>query len=222
MTLAKLILLLFLLFSYSESLLWQKCEQQCGFLRSTMHRIVASDGTCETDCRWLERRSRRRFGWECGECEAAPSATPSTAPSTAPTPADSSIIYNTALGLSGVENETLRTTFLNAAARWDEVIVGDVPDQNLTLSSRCDPDVPALIDDIFICANVTPNDGFGGILGQAGPEWARAGSFFPYTGYMEFDEDDVEELLRRNEWESVVVRTLWAVCFLSIRWCMSR
>jgi len=73
-----------------------------------------------------------------------------------------------------------------AALRWSQIIVGDVPDFNV-------PGV-GLVDDLRLVAVARAIDGVGGILGQAGPVTLRPGSFLPATGLMELDSADLADL----------------------------
>lgn len=71
---------------------------------------------------------------------------------------------------------------LQAVNRWEQIIVGDVPDvvyQGQT------------IDDIRIDISAVPIDGVDGILGQAGPTAFRSGSYLPYLGMIQLDTYDV-------------------------------
>ena len=79
--------------------------------------------------------------------------------------------FTTELNLDQVP-ETYRQVFIAAAARWDTVIVGDLEDFTLTDSdratagTRCDAaTLPAIVDDVFICASLPEIDGPVGILG---------------------------------------------------------
>jgi|688.fasta_scaffold136122_2 subtilisin-like proprotein convertase family protein len=84
-------------------------------------------------------------------------------------------------GLTGSQQDA----FVIAAKRWSSIIIGDVPDANVR---------GEIVDDIRIDAKGAPIDGVGGILGQAGPTWIRSGSYFPATGVMTFDRDDLKKL----------------------------
>jgi hypothetical protein len=75
--------------------------------------------------------------------------------------------------------------FREAAGRWEQVIVGDVPDV---------PYGGGVIDDLLIRASAVPIDGRGGILGQAGPTGIRPGSSLPYRGIMQFDTADLDAM----------------------------
>ena len=102
--------------------------------------------------------------------------------------------------LSG-QKVRLADVFQAAARRWEQIIVGNVPN----------PDGP---DDVTIDAAIVPIDGPGGILAQAGPDTNRPGTvmvpdpedptgdpievpapdaFLPLTGTMNFDIDDIND-----------------------------
>jgi Ca2+-binding RTX toxin-like protein len=81
---------------------------------------------------------------------------------------------------------TQQAAFTAAELRLESIITGDLPDVN-------DP-ILGMIDDIRIVASGLLIDGAGGILGQAGPDNLRPGSFLPYSGTMEFDIADLSSL----------------------------
>jgi hypothetical protein len=75
-----------------------------------------------------------------------------------------------------------QTIFQQAANRWAQVITGDLP--NVTYYG-------VAVDDVLIDASGVWIDGSGGILGQAGPDAVRSGSYLPVHGEMEFDRADL-------------------------------
>lgn len=95
--------------------------------------------------------------------------------------------------------------FLAAAQRWEQIIVGDLPDVGL-------------IDDLFITANIVAIDGPGGILGAAGPTGLRGGSFLPYSGDMIFDSADVANLIANNEFDEVILHEMGHVLGFGTIW----
>ena len=107
-----------------------------------------------------------------------------------------------------------RGAFTAAATRWDQIIIGDIPDTTvdaafLGMTSCPQADLPAVIDDVYICATIEPDDGVGGRLGFAGPETAQivGTSILPVTGTMSFDSADVQNLVDGGTFESVIVST---------------
>lgn len=97
-----------------------------------------------------------------------------------PSIADSSE-YNIQLRFVGSWSADLRQAFISAANAISDFILGDVP---AVVSRR------SSIDDVTITASLMSIDGAGGILGQAGPDAVRPGSYLPYKGSMEFDVAD--------------------------------
>jgi Leishmanolysin/Bacterial Ig-like domain (group 2) len=101
-----------------------------------------------------------------------------------------------------------RAAFNNAAAKWESLIFGDVPDTPITLQAGgCGTDSPALsetIDDIVIFASIDSIDGRDKILGQAGPCVVRGGSRLPLVGEMEFDSADVVSLQNAGQFDLVI------------------
>lgn len=90
-----------------------------------------------------------------------------------------------------------------AAARWSQVIVGDLPDF-------------AGVDDLRISASVTSIDGPGRILAQAGPTAIRPNNGLPYQGQMQFDSADIGDLVSKGTFGDVVLHEMGHVLgFLS-------
>jgi hypothetical protein len=113
-------------------------------------------------------------------------------------------LFETTLNLDKVADR-FKSAFVNSAAIWDSVIVGDMSDfvvDSSVLNSpnmNCDTStLPDVIDDIFICASVQPIDGPNSILGTAGPTFFRFEDTITSTiGFMNFDEADMD--LQREE-----------------------
>lgn len=103
-----------------------------------------------------------------------------------------------------------REVFEDAANRWSEIIVGDLPDvvfEDL-----------GLVDDLLIDAGISPIDGSGGILGQAGPTIVRTDSFLPARGIMEFDIADVEDLETQGLLDEVILHEMGHVLGIGTIW----
>lgn len=122
-------------------------------------------------------------------------------------PAPTSLGFEITLDLQSVPADC-RPAFDEAANRWEEVIVGDLVDIDTTglVSNNC-PNLPPIIDDVFICATIAPIDGVGGVLGTAGPEFVRQDSrpFTTTIGSMSFDSADIELLKEDGTFASVIV-----------------
>jgi hypothetical protein len=102
-----------------------------------------------------------------------------------------------------------RAAFIDAASRWAQVIVGDVPDAS---------DDGRVIDDIRIVATAPAIDGRGGVLGRAAPDGFRNGSNLPYKGFMEFDAADLARLEADGQLARVVLHEMGHVLGFGTIW----
>lgn len=114
-----------------------------------------------------------------------------------------------------------RAAFTNAADRWEALVFGDVPDQ-LVSAGSCGGSLPVTsetVDDVVIFASVDSIDGFGGVLGQAGPCVIRpSGRRFPVMGVMLFDSADVADLESAGELGLVIQHEMGHVLGFGTRW----
>ena len=150
-----------------------------------------------------------------------------------------------ALGVAGAYNievrplttlsPTQQAAFDSAAARWQRLIYGDVPDVPVnipgdTIKKYCigdgptPPTVNETIDDIVIFAFLDSIDGPGGTVGQAAPCTLRA-SYLPLIGVMRFDTADVARLESGGLLDEVILHemghvlgfgTIWSAAFLRL------
>ena len=101
--------------------------------------------------------------------------------------------------------------FTNSAARWERVIVGDLPDWSVSNppelpDNRCS--YPAIIDDLYVCVFGGDIDGVGKTAGFAGAlERRSSGDRLPVIAYAKFEEADIPEAVR-------AVRGLLLLCSL--------
>lgn len=102
------------------------------------------------------------------------------------------------------------SAFEEAAARWEQVIVGDLPDFQ---SSRF-----GLIDDLMIDASAVAIDGPGRVLGRAGPDQLRPGSLLPVHGTMEFDTADLQSMVNNGTLVNVIIHEMGHVLGLGTLW----
>lgn len=103
--------------------------------------------------------------------------TPNTLPSSG---------YDIELRFSGSFTQDQEDLFRAAADRWEEIIIGDVPDVF----------VPGIgsVDDLVIDVRLSPIDAAGGVLAQTALVAARVGSFLPSAAFVEFDSADLTAL----------------------------
>lgn len=103
-----------------------------------------------------------------------------------------------------------QAVFLTAAARWSEIILGDVPDVDVAGFG--------LVDDVVIVASGPLIDGPDGILGQAGPTHLRSGTFLPAAGIMQFDSADIDELIEEGQFDEVILHEMGHVLGIGTIW----
>ncbi len=117
--------------------------------------------------------------------------------------------------------------FKDAAARWSEVVVGDVEDalfkpNVLNSNTACgftNETFITEVDDLIIFANIRLIDGENGILGQAGPAFLRdAGAGLPIVGCMEFDSADVASLEGKGTFDEVILHEMGHVLGIGTLW----
>jgi hypothetical protein len=117
------------------------------------------------------------------------------------------------LQFTGGLTSSQQAIFTAAAARWQQILTGDIPDVAADFSRW-----GAAVDDVRISASGTPIDGVGGILGQAGPDWIRGGSSLPINGVMEFDSADLADLQSSGQLNDVITHEMGHVLGFGTIW----
>ena len=107
-------------------------------------------------------------------------------------------------------SDSQRAVFTDAANRWSEIIIADIPDVFVAGIGT--------IDDVLIEAGAPDIDGVGGTLGQAGPTRIRSDSFLPATGVMQFDLADVDDLEANGLLEAVILHEMAHVLGIGTLW----
>jgi hypothetical protein len=106
--------------------------------------------------------------------------------------------YNIELQYLTTPTTAQQQAFEAAKNRWQGLLIGDVPNAQLTAAAgQCGDNSPALnrtVDDVLILVTLAPIDGAGGILGQAGPCFIRITGQLPVLGLMKFDTADLDVL----------------------------
>ncbi|MCC7086991.1 MAG: hypothetical protein IT427_18480 [Pirellulales bacterium] len=116
--------------------------------------------------------------------------------------------FNIQLDMSGLTSSQ-RDIFQRAADRWEQAIIGDLP--QASYGGRT-------IDDLQISASARSMDGVNGILGQAGPDAFRPGSDLPFHGVMQFDSADLSSMQRSGLLLSVVMHEMGHVLGIGTIW----
>lgn len=105
-----------------------------------------------------------------------------------------------------------KAAFQLAATKWQQVIVGDLP-------NVVDPVTGVIVDDIWIEASGPAIDGAYGILGQAGPTQFRSGAKgLPWQGVMQFDFADLAMMERDGTLNSVILHEMGHVLGFGSLW----
>jgi hypothetical protein len=115
--------------------------------------------------------------------------------------------FQITLDMSGL-TASQQTVFQQAVDRWEQVIVGDLPDA--VYQGR-------IVDDVLIDASAVAIDGVGGILGQAGPDAVRA-SWLPIHGIMQFDTADMANMEQNGILFGVIMHEIGHVLGVGTVW----
>ena len=147
-----------------------------------------------------------------------PVTTPSTPPATQPpatqppvsqppatSPASAFQIDVSMSGLTSTQQAIVR----DAAARWEQIVVGDLP--NEIYAGR-------IVDDLAIDVSARPIDGPGGILGGAAPDRFRPGTLLPYHGTIQFDSVDLARLEANGTLRDVILHEMGHVLGIGTIW----
>ena len=121
----------------------------------------------------------------------------------------------------------IQAAFTAAAARWSQVIIGDLPDVNSGPSAAAgscnEPRFPdtrnVTIDDVLIYAEVGAIDGPGSTLGQAKPCFTFQGR--TVLGYMTFDEADLATMVANGSIGDVILHEMGHTLGIGTLWCSS-
>ncbi|MEM7475181.1 MAG: leishmanolysin-related zinc metalloendopeptidase [Planctomycetota bacterium] len=99
--------------------------------------------------------------------------------------------------------------FATAAARWSEIIVGDLQAVRLPTGE--------VVDDVLIDASGTRIDGPGRVLGRAAPTLIRQNKL-PAAGFMEFDVDDLRRMESDGTLVDVIIHEMGHVLGVGTLW----
>src|SRR6476661_538253 len=164
-------------------------------------------------------------------------ATPLTIIGSGPIPVTAQIAnttLSTAFTETGVSPFSIELQFLTdttkaqgdafeaARHRWEGLIVGDVPNVQLSATAgQCGTNSPALsrsVDDVLILVTLEPIDGAGNVLGAAGPCFVRTGSRLPVLGVMKFDTADLDVLESSGLLQPVILHEMGHVLGYGTIW----
>ena len=116
-----------------------------------------------------------------------------------------------------------KAAFDAAVTRWQQVILGDVSDEEVVWeATSCFPALNEVVDDLIIYAELETIDGAGGILGSAGPCLVREddqGNTGPTgVGRMRFDIADLQSLETSGNLDEVILHEMGHVIGIGSLW----
>ena len=146
------------------------------------------------------------------------SPAPTVSPTSAPTKES---LFNIQLVNMG-GNNLYDQDFQKAKARWQSVIVNDLPGYpqgtvDDWFAGQFDTPNNDAVDDLIIGYEIRPIDGEGAILGQAGPLYYRSGFTSAISGLMIFDEDDFANMSSEDR-EIIVLHEMGHVLGIGTFW----
>src|SRR5439155_22547292 len=102
-----------------------------------------------------------------------------------------------------------QSIFDQAAAKWESIIVGDLPAATFN---------GVAVDDLLIDASAAAMDGPGNILGEAAPDRFRSGSQLPYHGSMQLDPADLASMQANGTLLGVIEHEMGHVLGIGTLW----
>jgi hypothetical protein len=142
---------------------------------------------------------------------ASPPTVPPNVPTIPPPPPDG---FNITLRFGAGLTASQQFVFQQAANRWGQIIIGDLPDavyQGIA------------VDDVLIDASAISIDGVFGVLGQATYDVIRTvGVGLPIHGFMQFDTADIASLESSGQLYSVVLHEMAHVLGFGTLWQTNR
>ncbi len=101
-----------------------------------------------------------------------------------------------------------------AAAKWMEVIIGDLPDRPVSIAAQfcgikaLSPAINETVDDVIIFAGMVDDDGPGGVAGRAYPCVIRSNSAMTAVGHIELDRADAPGLISNGSFTRLAMHEL--------------
>ena len=110
--------------------------------------------------------------------------------------------------------------YQNAITGWQNVILGDLESVSTAswMEDDCARSFPSIIDDMHICGKDVLMDGVGGVLGSASVQYIRVSDGTVISGNMEFDTEDVQDMINRGTWEAVIGHEIGHILGLGSLW----
>ena len=131
--------------------------------------------------------------------------------------------YNIELRYRSAITARQRLAFERAVLRWSRVITGDQANVALNIAAdttarECYPAMNETIDDLIIYVELSPIDGVGSVLGQAGPCLIRSTARLTLVGTMQFDNADIANMENNNTLDDVILHEMGHVIGIGTLW----
>jgi hypothetical protein len=130
--------------------------------------------------------------------------------------------FGVTVRINGSMTTSQQQAFTAAATRWASVIRAGLSDVSVSVEANaCGSGAPAfsgVVDDVLVDATISPIDGVGGILGQAGPCLVRTAGGLTAYGAMHFDSADVASLEASGQLGAVILHEMGHVLGFGTLW----
>ena len=134
-------------------------------------------------------------------------------------------VYEIEIVQLGDGGGAIRQALADAALRWEQLIIGDLPDVSFAAnpvdSAACGvrhPGFDDIVDDVRIFVQLEEIDGPGNVLGSARPCFTRDAGMLTVVGVMRFDIDDLERLDAEGRLLDVVIHEIGHVLGIGTLW----
>jgi hypothetical protein len=121
-------------------------------------------------------------------------------------------------------NTDFDTTIRAAAARWEQIITGDltpVPGGTKNWLARSG-NYTGPVKDIVIAYNFSHIDGPGGVLGNAGPLYFRPNTNLPISGMIKLDGNDLATMNASGTLQNVLIHEMGHALGLGTAWTRAK
>jgi hypothetical protein len=130
--------------------------------------------------------------------------------------------YSISVRYVGTATTRQRQAVSAAVARWQSVIVSDLPNVSMNVAAgSCFPEQPAMnevVDDLVLYVAFNEIDGAGKVLGSAGPCYIRTETGLPIIGYLQLDGADLQLMETSGSIDDVVLHEIGHVLGIGTLW----
>ena len=119
-----------------------------------------------------------------------------------------------------------QAAFSAAEARWEGIVTAGIPAVRATIGANgcgaLNGAIDEVVDDVVIDISTTAIDGAGGVLARAGPCLVSTGDGLPRFGVMEFDIDDLTNLIASGTLTAVITHEMGHMLGIGTRWTATK